>query len=187
MGHSIFAMELCFRMDQGVHLQQQLLAALPVQSQSIGVGAKWQSYRQLMQLLHSNIYFAEAGCWDYFDDPERAAKDFEMWRGGMTSAEGARPEPRGFTPNEPRYLTFTMAFLLVKDSPSDLVLRGCCDVPEAALWQRATFARILSQFGQVSFASVFSDVAYLIPREWPWALTAQDLAEPKFHYLRRLA
>lgn len=186
MSHSIFAMELCLRLDPGGQLQQQLRAALPVQSMWLGVGAKWQHYRQVAQLLHANIHLAESGCWDYFDDPERALKDFEMWKNGMLTAEGARDDQRAFSANEPRYITFTMAFLLIKDSPSDLTLRESCDVPAASLWNRAVFARLLRDFGQVSFASVFADVAYLIPRDPPWALTAEDLTDPKFHYLRRL-
>ena len=186
MGHSLFAMELCLRMDGAPELQEQLRAALPIQKQWIGVGAKWQHYRHLMQLLHDNLHLAESGCWDYFDDSERALRDFEMWKGGMTSAEGARNDQRALVPGEPRYLTFTMAFLLIKNSPSDLSLRDSCDVPEGLLWWRAVFGRLLTEFGQVSFASVFADVAYLIPRQAPWALTAEDLADPKFHYLRTL-
>lgn len=186
MPHSIFAMELCLRLDASGQVHQQLRSLLPVQLTWLGVGAKWQYYRHIAHVLHANLHWAESGCWDYFDDPERAHKDFEMWRNGMLTAEGARPEPRAFSANEPRYITFTMAFLLVKDSPSDLVLRSNCDVPQPFLWNRAIFARLLEELGRVSFASVYADVSYLIPRDPPWALTAEDLADPKFHYLRRL-
>jgi hypothetical protein len=36
----------------------------------------------------------------------------------------------------------------------------------------------------LNFAAIKSDCAYLIPRDNGWGLTQQDLAEPKFHYLR---
>lgn len=184
MQQSIFAMELCFRMYGDLHAQ--LKRALPDQVVMQGVGQKWQQYRRVAQILHDGIHLAEAGCWDYFDDHDRAERDFAMWKKGMTTAEGERAGPLVWSPNEPRYLTFTMAFLLAKDSPSDVALRGSCDVPEAMLWQRGVFARLLREFGQVSFASVIGDVSYLIPRDPDWALTAIDLTDPKFHYLRRL-
>jgi len=186
MDYSIFAMELCLRLDASCQVQQQLRSSLPVQSVCIGPGAKWQYYRHVAQVLHANLHLAESGCWDYFDDPERALRDFEMWKNGMLTAEGARDDQRALSPSEPRYITFTMAFLIIKDSPSDLALRRSCEVPEPYLWNRAVFARLLNDLGQVSFASVFADVAYLIPRDPPWALTTEDLAQPKFHYLRRL-
>jgi len=186
MDYSIFAMELCLQLDAACHAQQHLRASLPVQNAVLGAGGKWQYYRHIAQVLHANLHLAQSGCWDYFDDPERALRDFEMWKNGMLTAEGARSGQRELSPYEPRYITFTMAFLLIKDSPSDLTLRRSCNVPEHYLWHRSVFARLLNDFGQVSFASVFADVSYLIPRDPPWALTAEDLAQPKFHYLRRL-
>jgi hypothetical protein len=186
MSRSIFALELCARLDAQGELQRQLLSALPVASGSLSPGQKWQSYYRATQLLLYNLHAAERGCWDYFDDDERAETDFAMWKNGMTTAEGARPSARAVSPLEPRYLTFTMALKLVRDSPSDLALRKVCEVPQAALWQRATFARLLQHFGSISFASVQADVAYLIPRDLEWALTLEDLAEQKFHYLRPL-
>ena len=36
----------------------------------------------------------------------------------------------------------------------------------------------------MNFASVKSDVMYLIPRDDDWALTSEDLSETKFEYLR---
>jgi hypothetical protein len=36
----------------------------------------------------------------------------------------------------------------------------------------------------VNFAAVKSDVLYLIPQDEDWGLTAADLQEPKFEYLR---
>ncbi|MFZ5894991.1 MAG: hypothetical protein ACOY0T_28285 [Myxococcota bacterium] len=186
MSHSIFAMELCARLDAQFMLHHHLQQALPVQSELLTPGQKWHQYHRLTQLLTYNLHAVERGCWDYFEDEERAQNDFEMWKTGMTTREGARPGPLPHSMQEPRFLTFTMAFLLVKDSPSDLTLRSICNVPEANLWRRDVFAYILSSFGSISFASVYADVAYLIPRDIDWALTLEDLRAPKFHYLRPL-
>ncbi len=40
--------------------------------------------------------------------------------------------------------------------------------------------------GVVNFASVRSDIMYLIPRDDDWGLTVADLSQPKFEYLRAL-
>ena len=186
MSHSIFALELCLRHDETPGLHQQLRQALPAQLTHMSAGQKWQQYHRAVQLLEHNIGAAERGCWDYFDDEERARNDFDMWTKGMTTAEGARPEPRALAAGEARYLTFTMAFLIVKDSPSDLALRRTCNIKETHLWRREVFAHLLKNFGVVSFASVYRDVAYIIPRDPDWALTAQDLTAKKFEYLRRI-
>ncbi|WP_438043933.1 hypothetical protein [Sorangium sp. So ce128] len=103
--------------------------------------------------------------------------------------EDARKGPSG-TPEvyrgQPRYLSFTMAFLLVQGSPADRMLRTVCGIPKDGLWRRDMFGHILQNLGHVSFASVKSDVIYLIPRDKGWALTVEDLTDPKFHYLRKI-
>jgi hypothetical protein len=110
-----------------------------------------------------------------------------MWRDGMLTEEGVRPGPSGapdpYRP-EPRYMTFTMALLLAQNSPADMAMRQLCNIPQPMLWNRSTFARILQGMRIVSFASVKSDVLYLIPGDDAWGLTLQDLSEPKFEYLR---
>jgi|SRR6187551_3421691 len=186
MSRSLFALELCVRLDAQAELHRQLRATIPVDQSSMTLGQKWQNYHRATQLLLYNLRNAERGCWDYFDDDERAENDFAMWKNGMTTAEGARENARPFSPAEPRYLTFTLAIQLVRDSPSDLELRQVCAIPEGALWQRGVFARLLQHFGRISFASVHADVTYLIPRDIEFALTSEDLAAQKFHYLRPL-
>ena len=83
---------------------------------------EWKRFEAAL-LAHLNV--VERGCWDYFEDHERAEKDFKMWLGGMTTEEGARQQPSGRPDpyrGEPRYLTFTMTFLLVRPSPSDTAM-----------------------------------------------------------------
>ena len=112
-----------------------------------------------------------------------------MWSNGMLTKEGVRPGPSGMPDpyrGDPRYLTFTMALLLQQGSPSDRMVQQLCNIPQAYLWHRDSFARILRGLGQVSFASVKSDVLYLIPRDEGWGLTAQDLTAKKFEYLRQM-
>ena len=95
-----------------------------------------------------------------------------------------RARPHGPYRPEPRYMTFTMAMLLAQNSPADMAMRQLCNIPQPMLWNRSSFARILQGMRIVSFASVKSDVLYLIPGDDAWGLTLQDLSEPKFEYLR---
>src|SRR5262249_7293800 len=154
-----------------------------VGSERMSLHGKWTQYQRAAQILIDNLGAVERGCWDYFDDDARAKRDYDMWTKGMLTEEGVRRAPSGPVDpyrGGPRYLTFTMALLIVNDSPTDKMMRKVCEIPEAHLWHKATFARILRGVSQVSFASVKSDVIYLIPRDDDWALTAQDLSEPKF-------
>lgn len=174
-------------MDLAPTLLPTLRSAVTDPRHTAGLDAKWYAYQHAREALLANFHALERGCWDYFDDPERAEKDFRMWLGGMTTEEGARSAPSGrpdpYRP-EPRYLTFTMTWLIQQGTPADRALRDLCDIAEPELWRRWVFAHILRGMGVVSFASVVSDVMYLIPRDDDWGLTAQDLTDPKFHYLR---
>lgn len=186
---SIFSIEVAARLDRAPDLLARLRASISCQGAAVGLQQKWEAYRGAAQALVANLGAIERGCWDYFDENTRAEKDFGMWLGGMTGEEGVRQTPSG-APDPyrggPRYLTFTMTFLLVNPSPSDAAVSRLCAIPEADLWRRDVFARLLSGMGVINFASVKSDVMYLIPRDEGWGLTAEDLADPKFEYLRVL-
>src|ERR1700722_13164405 len=120
-------------------------------------------YQRAAQLLVDNLGSVERGCYVYFNDDARALADYEMWTQGMMTEEGVRPGPSGLVDpyrGEPGYLTFTMAMLILQNPPTDRMMLALCAIPEARLWYRETFARILRGMSQVSFASVKSDVMY---------------------------
>ena len=189
MQSSIFSIEVAARLDRAPGLLPILRSAITDQPQAVSLHHKWQLYRRASEALLGNLGLIERGCWDYFEDHQRAEKDFKMWLGGMTTEEGARPTPSGRPDpyrGEPRYLTFTMTFLMVRPSPTDHAMSQLCNIPERDLWKREVFGRLLSGMGVINFASVQSDVMYLIPRDDDWGLTVDDLALEKFHYLRQL-
>ena len=162
-------------------------------------------YQRLGTLLWPEVPRFDRGCWDFFDDNDRARRDFEMWTAGMTTREGARSEPLAhnafqatgtqegtpypespFLP-EPRFMTVTMAFQLVQGSATEQRLRQVCTVRDDALWDRSTFATLLQNIGSINFASVIGDVAYVIPgTDDDYGLTAEDLRAEKFAYLRKI-
>ncbi len=187
---SLFALELCVRLVPGMPLRHALQQLVFMHPEHAGHQDRHVLYSQITDLLGHNLNLAERGCWEYFDDHQRAQSDYEMWSKGMLTEEGARTSPSGppdpYRP-EPRYLTFTIAMLLVQGSATDKMMKNVCHIPEPELWYRRTFGRILTGMRSISFASVRSDILYLIPGDEAWGLTLEDLATPKFEYLRPIA
>jgi hypothetical protein len=188
MDKSVFAMELCFRLVGDAPLGGSLRHAITTHPERASADERSTFYRFVTDVLLRNLQLAERGCWDYFDDPSQAQERFDGWSEMLSTKEGLRTAPSPVDPYRPsnRYLTFTMSMLLVHGSPTDRALASTCDVREADLWRRSTFARILHGVRAMSFASVVSDVAYLVPGDALWGFTPEDLAEPKFAYLRAL-
>ena len=186
MTHSLFAFEIAARFEPGGRLHNELRRIITTSAASATLQQKWLFYKQAVSELLVALPLFQRGCWDYFDDDAKAKASYEQWVAGMVTEEGARPQPSGDDPyrGSSRYLTFTMAFLIVNGSPTDDAVRQLCEVPQARLWHRETFQHILSGLGVLNFASIKSDVSYLIPRDVGWGLTDEDLAHEKFKYLR---
>ncbi|MBL8685397.1 MAG: hypothetical protein JNK05_39830 [Myxococcales bacterium] len=189
--HAIFAMELCLPLTgvSGTHSTLvSMLREYPLQSTA---DEKWHFYERVRQLLLSELPHAYKGCWDFFNEDARAKSDFEMWTNGMLTREGARSGPSGRPEGDPfrggansRFMTVTIAWLMVQSMPSTIDLSMTCNIPESALWHRSSFGYILSRMGRVQFSAVKSDVFYVIPGDDAWGLTVEDLQLEKFHYLR---
>ena len=187
MEHSIFAMEVCLPLDAGLHTR--LRESVVNHPLAVGYQQKWALYRQAAEEVIAFLDHVHRGCWDYFDSNARALQDYDMWVKGMTTEEGARTDPSGRGDpyrGRPRYMTLTMAFLMVQGSPTDRAMASLCNVQEDHLWKRATFAHLLRNMGVVNFASVKSDVIYVIPGNDEWGLTMEDLVLQKFEYLRNV-
>jgi hypothetical protein len=188
MKHTVFAFEACARMEPESVLHQNLLRLLGAQPKEPNHQQKWTFYRDCAGEILAAQDRVTRFCWDYFDDDKMAVSNYDEWVAGMTTAEGARAQPSGavdpYRGGDPRWLTFTMAFLLVKDSGCDESVRDQCAISEEMLWHRDTMRRVLGAVPMLNFAVIKSDVAYLIPRDDAWGLTGDDLAQPKFNYLR---
>lgn len=186
MKHKIFAMELCLRMPDDA-LASKLRRLVREHPERVGYQAKWDMYRSVRVLLQEHLPLARSGCWDFWDDDRKAQDDFNMWCNGLFTEEGARPGPSGSgdaAHGDPRFMTFTMAFLLNAEAASVDALAADCNFPENMLWRRTTFAHLLHKLGQLNFSSVKGDVIYVIPGVDGWGLTESDLKQEKFHYLR---
>jgi hypothetical protein len=186
MPNSIFAFEICARFEPGGRLHNELHRLVTNAPLNATLQEKWLCYRDIVRELLVAVPLFHRGCWDYFDNDARAKSDYDQWVGGMVSEEGARLAPSPDDPyrGAPHYLTYTMAFLIMQGSPTDEAIKQLCDYPEERLWYRQTFQNILGGLGILNFASIKSDVSYLIPRDVGWGLTLEDLGHTKFDYLR---
>lgn len=186
MQHSVFAIELCLKLQQGDDARARLADLIALHPSATDPGSKWSMLDECARVLvqYKDLYVR--GCWDFFDTDAKALSDYDMWCNGMITREGARTAPRAIDPYrpEPRYMTFTIALLLQKGDSGERSLSSFCDIPERDLWKRATFVHLLNSLKCVNFAYVKSDVFYLIPGEESWGLTSQDLQHQKFEYLR---
>jgi hypothetical protein len=184
---SIFAMEMCLQLDPT--MQSQLRSLVLDDSAEMNYAQKWQRYANAANLLLQRPDLWHRGCWDYWDTEAKANEDFAMWVNGMLTREGSRTSPSGTADpyrGEPRYLTFTMAAVIVANTDCDIAISRICNIPEGALWMRATFAHILHGVRYLNFASIEKDTMYLIPGDPGWGLTPADLQAAKFEYLRNI-
>jgi hypothetical protein len=190
VNHNVFAIELCLRLEPDGDLRDKLADLVLSHPAATRPGDKWKMLQRAAELLSTAEHLFEKGCWDFFDDDSRARRDYDMWSNGMITEEGARKQPSGRPgrgDDDVRYMTFTISLLLKADTPTARSMAKLCQIPERDLWKRKTFVRILRGLSCVSFAAVKSDVLYLIPRDETWGLTAGDLTDPKFEYLRPIA
>jgi hypothetical protein len=190
MRHSVFTLEVCARIDTGTAMLDQLRPLVVNAPTTLTREEAWQRHSDAATTILRGFDGVERGCWEYFDDEATAMATFDDWcrpvldqavpRQGPSGAEGYR-QGAG-----PRYLIFTLVYLLAYGSPSDLEVRSECSVPEADLWKRSTFRSLLGVVRSLSFASVKGDSMYMAPRDVDWGLTAEDLEGTPYHYLRAL-
>ena len=195
MSHSAFALQIALRYRQGEGYRDRLRRA-------VGAGAPLMSYRQkgeyfraLGEAVRAGKPSFDYGVWDYFDDDERARKEFKTWAEGLEGKEARRaplplPPPGGYreAAEGRRYLLFTLALLMRHGSAGErTVFAAQHELAGKTLWTRETFAYLVGAIASMSFTGVVSDVVYLIPGDDPaYALTPDDLKHPQFHYLREL-
>jgi hypothetical protein len=192
MAYSSFAIEVALQyqpQSQPLSRLHQQIIRMPEQASP---GDKSTSYRALVDIILRESPAFERGCWDYYDD-QVAEDKYEEWCGGLIKEEGVRSQPSA-APGQgayredavPQYMTFTMAFLVVRGSNTDNTLKQRCAIPQANLWRRDVFVHLLQGINQLNFASVRSDVVYLIPGREDYGLTLDDLNSPRFAYLRTM-
>ncbi len=72
MNHSIFALELCLRLEPGSRLRDELHQLVMSHPATTTPGRKWELLRSVAELLAENEDLFEMGCWDFFDTDAKA-------------------------------------------------------------------------------------------------------------------
>jgi hypothetical protein len=189
MRHTVFTVEVCARLDLSPALLDQLRPIVQGSPERLTREEAWRRHAAAADVLASFFDNVERGCWEYFDDETTAMSMFDDWCKPVLEQAIPRQGPSGIPDYRnpgPRFVLFTMVYLLARDSPSDLELRGASDIEEGNLWTRRTFRRLLGAVRALSFASVKSDCMYMTPRDHEWGLTLEDLAGSTYSYLRPL-
>lgn len=192
MAYSSFAIEIALQYQPQSPLLARLHHQINAHPEQASAAEKLEIYRGFVGTIMPESPSFERGCWDYYDD-DIAESKFEEWCGGLIKEEGVRSQPsipagQGAYRDAtiPLYMTFTMAFLVVRGSNTDQTLKQKCAIPQGQLWNRNVFLRLLQNISLLNFASVRSDVVYLIPGREDYGLTLDDLNSPRFAYLRPL-
>ncbi|MFE8600592.1 hypothetical protein [Archangium violaceum] len=186
MNYSVFSMQVVLELqgpdDSTYQELHKIIRSAPERS---NYAKMHDFYGRVCNVLRRQSDRFEKGVWDYWDDSNRAPKDFQDWVDGLQGKE-ARTEP---APEDgtPRYLACTLALLLQNGSTSDQRLGQHCDIAETKLWKKDTFNHLLKGPRLLNFLHVKSDVVYLLPGDDPaCGLTKSDLSSQNFHYLRQL-
>jgi hypothetical protein len=189
--HSVFTLEICARYDATPRMLDELRTILKEAPVNPTRQEAWDRHSTAADTLLRYFDAVERGCWEYFDDEQTAMAMYDEWcqpiideavpRQGPSGGIGSYREDAG-----PRYLAFTLVYLLAYGSPSDLMVRASCEIPQADLWKRFVFRRLLAVVRNLSFASVKGDAMYMAPRDADWGFTPADLEGETYKYLRVL-
>jgi hypothetical protein len=190
--YSIFMMQVAMKVYPGNAFRSDLHELIRNAPEHATYNDKFFFYRAFSQRLLDAVSYLELGIWEYFDDTDKALSQFADWTDSLEVAREARYQPiplqdsayRG-APQD-RYLIACFALLLQQNSPTDVTLRARCNVPADRLWKREIFAHHLKSVPLINFASVRSDLVFLLPGRDDHALTHEDLQAPHYHYLRPL-
>ena len=102
----------------------------------------WRRHAAAADVILQSFDAVERGCWEYFDEEASAKATFDDWCRPVLDNAIPRQGPSGvatYRDAGPRYLLFTLVYLLAYGSPSDLGVRNACDIRAEDLWKKGTF------------------------------------------------
>ena len=185
MKHSLFAVQIFTRLAESGDLRRdlhELIAAAPERVTHVG---KHRFYGDLVRLVQRRRPEIPLGHWDYTSDPEEAEREFHEWSEG-TIRDATEMASHSPDPNQERFMFLTVAVLVERKSTTDRALEKACAIPEADLWKRATFDKLLQAFGNLDWRRVRSDVVFLCPGNLERGVTRADLTKPAYAYVNTL-
>lgn len=130
------------------------------------------------------------GHWDLIRGAPAEA-EFKTWHSEIEAAAaseelafGAGAEKPGDAPEPGEYLLVTQIFLVGAGTNADLTLGERCDIHELDWHTSATYERLVNTPPLLNYTNVRADAVYLQPGRGDQGLTATDLADEAYEYLK---
>jgi hypothetical protein len=150
-------------------------------------------WKRVTAVLNEAMPVFEYGYWDLIRD-DNAEQEFETWCSEIEGSVATEAEEMGTAADEVNrlsadqsYVLVTLAFLLERDSNSDLTVGERADLPEDSWFTRATFAHLIATVPMLNFANVQADAVYIVPGNDTDGLSDDDLHGEGYEYLKPLA
>ena len=150
-------------------------------------------WKRVTAVLNEAMPVFEYGYWDLIRS-DAAEEEFESWCSEIEGSVATEPEEMGAAADEVNrlsadqsYVLVTLAFLLERDSNSDVTVGERCDLPEANWFTRATFAHLIATVPMLNFANVQADAVYIVPGNDTDGLSDDDLHGEGYEYLKPLS
>jgi hypothetical protein len=177
---SFFSVELCFSFTHATALHGKLRTIIDRLGPQVHAQEKWQSHRDVADLLLANIQHANFGCWEYMDDDS----DNNMWNDWLLPMTDRSRQPTGDEPGG--WFTITMMMQCRKGTSTDATAARAFRTVGDQLWNRGSFAAMLQTIPGISFGGVVCDALYLMPRDTTYGFTDNELTSARMQYLRPL-
>jgi hypothetical protein len=187
-----FAMEFCIEIVPGQEGLVAMLRSYPrAHPQAASRTDKAAFYRSLTTDLLNRYTLWRRGIWDFSSDETEARRMFNDYTSVLETKKGARKAPSAIggpmrSQGGPFYLNVTFGWMLARNTAGANALEHGTGIDKSALWRRQTFINLLRLAAMVAPSDIESDVVYVIPGEYNFALTDTDLAHPDYAYLRQI-
>jgi hypothetical protein len=193
LAYTFFAIQVAvkafFKDDFRKRLHQTVARADAEQS----LAEKRTFWKQVTAVLNEAMPVFEYGYWDLIRE-DSAEEEFESWCSEIEGSVATEAEEMGSAADEVNRLSadqsfvlVTLAFLLERDSNSDLTVGERCDLPESDWFTRATFAHLIATVPMLNFANVQADAVYIVPGNDTDGLSDDDLHGEGYEYLKPLS
>jgi uncharacterized protein DUF1517 len=152
------------------------------------VPEKRRFLKRFVALLEESALFWSYGFWDYIDDAETAAQEFNTWVNEIESSMATEEEELGEavddlqrTSNRKDYVVVTLLFLL--DAPYAPAEQVATD---DEVFLKETFVALVQGLTRLDPHSIQADGSYVVPGSADDGLSEDDLYGPGWEYLHML-
>jgi hypothetical protein len=182
---SLFALQVFLPLPAADSLRHDLVETVRRMPDQSGFAAKNDAYAHITRLLHAHVGGFTFGVWDYFEDNDVAKREWQQWCEGTEADAREAPAPDPYRAGAAQMFV-TLLLLMAHGKAADRMMCEACRMPEGTEWTRQTFGRLLAVLPQLNFATVSSDAIYVRPGVMGGGVTAAELGEEHYQYLRKL-